>query len=320
MTATIDPHALRSALLDGQEIALLDVREEALFGPEHILLAIHLPLSRLELRAGDLVPRRTTRIVLCDGHGEGSAQQAAAILERFGYSQIAVLEGGVAAWRAAGYSVFSGVNVPSKAFGEVIEHRCATPSIAAEELKAKLDAGTDMVVLDSRPLDEFEVMSIPSGTCVPGGELVYRIGALAPDPNTLVVVNCAGRTRSIMGAQSLINAGVPNQVVALRNGTMGWHLAGLALDHGQTRYRPDVSSAQAEQARERARQVADRFDVPTIDVATLASWKADAARTTYVFDVRSPEEFLAGHRPDSRSAPGGQLVQATDRYIGTLWA
>ena len=297
----------------------MDVREEALFGPEHILLAIHLPLSRLELRAGWLVPRRNTRIVLCDG-GDGLAQHAATILEGHGYGRIAVLDGGVAAWRAAGYATFSGVNVPSKVFGEVVEHDYHTPSISPHELKARIDAGDNMVVVDSRPLDEFHVMSIPTGTCVPGGELVYRIGALAPDPETLVVVNCAGRTRSIMGAQSLINAGIPNRVVALRNGTMGWHLAGLALDHGQSRYVPEVSPAQAADARRRAHAVCARFEVPRIDRATLAAWQADPDRTTFLLDVRSPEEFLARHLPGSVSAPGGQLVQATDRYVGTLRA
>ncbi|MGH6916152.1 MAG: rhodanese-like domain-containing protein, partial [Geminicoccaceae bacterium] len=305
MSAVIGANALRAALLaaqkGGDEIALLDVREEALFGPEHILLAIHLPLSRLEPRAGWLVPRRDTRIVLCDG-GDGLAQRAATILESYGYSSIAVLDGGVAAWRGAGYATFSGVNVPSKAFGEVVEHDYRTPSISPHELKAGIDAGDNMVVVDSRPLDEFRVMSIPTGTCVPGGELVYRIGALAPDPETLVVVNCAGRTRSIMGAQSLINAGIPNRVVALRNGTMGWHLAGLALDHGRTRYVPEVSRGQAEDARARAAAVGARFAVPRIDRATLAAWQADPDRTTYLFDVRSPEEFLAGHLPGSISA------------------
>jgi rhodanese-related sulfurtransferase len=324
MSFMIGADALRAALLaaqdGGDEIALLDVREEAEFGPEHILLAIHLPLSRLELRAPYLVPRRNTRTVLCDRDGEGPVRRAAAILESHGYSDVAVLEGGVAAWRGAGYATFSGVNVPSKAFGEVVEHGYHTPSISPHELKAKLDAGANMVVLDSRPLDEFRVMSIPTATCVPGGELVWRIGALAPDPDTLVVVNCAGRTRSIMGAQSLINAGIPNRVVALRNGTMGWHLAGLALDHGQSRNVPEVSPAQATNARARAEAVRARFEVPRIDSTTLKTWQADPGRTTYLFDVRSPEEFLAGHLPGSISAPGGQLVQATDRYVGTLRA
>ena len=48
----------------------------------------------------------------------------------------------------------------------------------------------------------------------------------------------------------------------------------------------------------------------------LARFEEDADRTLYVLDVRDPAEFRAGHRPGSRNAPGGQLVQATDNWIG----
>ena len=137
--------------------------------------------------------------------------------------------------------LFSGVNVPSKAFGEFVEHESGTPSISAQELNALMQSGTDMVVLDSRPYDEYSRVSIPTGVNVPGAELVLRVHDIAPKPETLVVVNCAGRTRSIIGAQSLINAGVPNRVVALRNGTMGWNLAGFTPDSGKDRRAPAVS-------------------------------------------------------------------------------
>ena len=139
-----------------------------------------------------------------------------------------MLDGGAKAWEAAGYELFSGVNVPSKAFGEWVEHHYGTESVDPPELKSWIDGGQNIVVLDSRTHEEFVRMSIPTGISVPGGELVYRIGDIAPDPKTLVVVNCAGRTRSIMGAESLRRAGIPNKVVALRNGTMGWELASPA--------------------------------------------------------------------------------------------
>ena len=174
------------------------------------------------------MPRKATRIVLIDDN-DGLSQRAAAVLARAGYSDLSYLDGGNAAWAAAGFELFSGVHVPSKAFGEFIEHDSGTPSVSAQELDALMRAGTDMVVLDSRPYDEYSRISIPTGINVPGAELVLRVHDIAPSPDTLVVVNCAGRTRSIIGAQSLINAGVPNKVVALRNGTMGWHLAGLDL-------------------------------------------------------------------------------------------
>ena len=307
------PQGLRDILADGRELALLDVREEGAFSAGHLLTAVCLPLSRLELRLDALVPRRDTRVVLCDDD-ETLAGTASTVMRRFGYRDVAVLAGGVRAWHAAGFQLFSGVNVPSKAFGEIVEHRCATPRIGAAELKARLDAGEDIVVLDSRPMSEYRVMNIPGAQDCPGAELVYRVHEVVTRPETLVVVNCAGRTRSIIGAQSLINAGLENKVVALKNGTMGWHLAGLTLEHGNTRHAPPPGPAALAKARAAAARVAARFGVKTVSAAELEQMRRDATRTTYCFDVRSPEEYRAGHRPGFASAPGGQLVQATDAY------
>jgi len=266
------------------------------------------------------VPRRPTRIVLCDD-GDGLVERAAEILARAGYTNLHALAGGVAGWAQAGLELFSGVNVPSKAFGEFVEHGRATPNISAEELNRLIQDGTDMVVLDSRPFDEYQRVSIPTGINVPGAELVLRVHDIAPSPDTLVVVNCAGRTRSIIGAQSLINAGVPNKVVALRNGTMGWNLAGLTCESGQARRAPPVSRKGLAFAKAKAEQVARRFGVTRIDRPTLERRQGERnARTLYLFDVRDPREYAAGHVAGALSAPGGQLVQATDQYVGTLGA
>ena len=316
---SVRAQALREMLLDGQELALLDVREERVFSENHLLFARSVPLSRIELRMARLVPRRATRIVLVDD-ADGLAERAAAVLVKAGYTDVSLLDGGNAGWEAAGYELFSGVNVPSKAFGELVEHENGTPSISADELNALMQSGTDMVVLDSRPLDEFQRVSIPTGVNVPGAELVLRVHDMAPKADTLVVVNCAGRTRSIIGAQSLINAGVPNMVVALRNGTMGWSLAGLTPDSGQSRRAPSVSHGALAWAKSAAESVAKKLGIRSIDEATLAKFRADASRTTYLFDVRDPPEYEAGHMVGAISAPGGQLVQATDQYAGTLHA
>jgi rhodanese-related sulfurtransferase len=136
----------------------------------------------------------------------------------------------------------------------------------------------------------------------------------------MIVINCAGRTRSIIGAQSLINAGVPNKVVALRNGTMGWSLAGFACDSGKNRRAPEVSPKTLDWARAAALEVAQGCGVERIDRPTLEAWRKDAARTLYLFDVRDPVEYASGHVAGAISAPGGQLVQATDHYVGTLGA
>jgi rhodanese-related sulfurtransferase len=315
----VSAQALRAMLLDEHELALLDVREEQIFSESHLLFARSVSLSRLELRMARLVPRRTTRIVLVDS-ADGLAERAASVLTQAGYTDVSVLTGGIVAWETAGFELFSGVNVPSKAFGEFVEHESGTPSVSAEELNALMQSGADMVVLDSRPFDEYSRVSIPTGVDVPGAELVLRVHDMAPSPDTLVVVNCAGRTRSIIGAQSLINAGVPNKVVALRNGTMGWNLAGFKPDSGQSRRAPPVSHGALAWAKSAAGSVAAKLGIQSIDEAALARLRADQVRTTYLFDVRDPDEYAAGHVAGAISAPGGQLVQATDQYAGTLHA
>src|SRR3954471_20223041 len=110
----VSAQALRAMLLDSQELALLDVREERIFSENHLLFARSVPLSRLELRMARLVPRRATRLVVGDD-GNGLAERAAQVLGRTGYSDVGIQDGGNPAWAAAGFVLFSGVNVPSKA-------------------------------------------------------------------------------------------------------------------------------------------------------------------------------------------------------------
>lgn len=319
MTVTsIDAQTLKSWLHDGAEIALLDAREEVPFDLRHILMAACVPAGRVETIVGDSVPRRGTRVVWCDD-GEGLAERAAARMEGLGYTDVSLLTGGVSAWEAAGYRVYSGVHVPSKAFAEVVEHEAGTPWIDAAALDRLIQSGTDMVLLDSRSYEEYHNNSIPTAISVPGAELVYRFHDLVPSKDTLVVVNCGGRTRSIIGAQSLINAGVPNKVVSIQNGTQGWHLAGLQVLKGATARAPAVSPAGHAAARAAAARVAERFGVRTIGSATLDAWRAEAdQRALFVFDVRSPEDYAAGHLPGMKNVPGGQLVQETDRHAA-IW-
>ncbi|KVA19366.1 rhodanese-related sulfurtransferase [Burkholderia ubonensis] len=306
---------VRARLLAGDEIALIDVREEDPYAQGHPLWAANFPLSKLELDAWTRIPRRDTPIVVYgDAAGEDLAPHAAARLAQLGYSDVRLLDGGLAGWRAAGGELFIDVNVPSKSFGEWVEAERHTPSLSAQEVQALIDARADVVIVDARRFDEYRTMNIPTSTSVPGAELVLRVRALAPDPATRVIVNCAGRTRSIIGTQSLINAGLPNPVAALRNGTIGWTLAGQALEHGAARRFPDeIDATLRADARSAARKVAERAGVPRIALADVAAL-AESGRTLYRFDVRTPEEYEAGHLPGFLSAPGGQLVQETDHH------
>jgi rhodanese-related sulfurtransferase len=321
--ATVDATTLRAWLTDGEEVALVDVRDGGPFSRSHLLVACNIPLAQLELKAPELLPRRDARIVLIDdapADGQHAAQRAAVLLSEHGYRQLAILQGGTSGWGACGFELFSGTNVPSKAFGEHVEHTCETPRIDPEVLHQWQQAGQDIVLVDSRPAEEFRTVSLPGASNCPGAELVLRVPGLVRSDKTIVVVNCAGRTRSIIGTQSLRNAGLPNPVYALKNGTMGWELAGFKADHGREDLVPVPHGAALAQARRMADDVAARYAVSFIDRNTLRTMLAESHRTTHVFDVRQPAEFAAGHLPGSLNAPGGQLVQATDTFVVTRGA
>ena len=201
MTLTATPQEVRLDLIAKREIALIDLREEDPFAKDHPLFAANLALSRLEVDALDRLPRQDVRIVLYDD-GEGLVAPAIARLQALGYTNLRALEGGLEGWRQAGFELFQDVNSASKAFGELVETRRHTPSLAATEAKALIDEDPNLVVLDARRWDEYQTMSIPRGVSTPGAELVLRARQIAPDPTTTIIVNCAGRTPAASSAPS----------------------------------------------------------------------------------------------------------------------
>jgi rhodanese-related sulfurtransferase len=307
-TPSITSAQVRSALLLRDEIALLDVRHEAAYATGHPLFAANMAHDRIALEAESRLPRKDAPVVVYDA-GDGLVAQAADRLKALGYTDVRQLDGGLQAWRMAGYELFQDVNSYAKAFGELVESRRHTPSLGADDVATLIARNADIRVLDVRRFDEYATMNIPGSVSVPGAELVLRAGRLAPDPDTTIIVNCAGRTRSIIGAQSLINAGIANKVVALRNGTIGWTLANHELEHGADR-RGDVGLFEG--AKAKAREVAYRAGVRHLNLEEVRALEAQTRRTLYRFDVRPSEDYAAGHIPGFLHYPGGQLVQEID--------
>jgi rhodanese-related sulfurtransferase len=309
MTApSVTPSQVRCALLLRDEIALLDLRHEAAYATGHPLFAANMAADRIALEAEARLPRKNVPIVVYDA-GEGLVPVATDRLRALGYTDVRQLDGGLQAWRMAGYELFQDVNSYAKAFGELVESRRHTPSLPADEVARLIASEANIRVLDVRRFDEYATMNIPGSVSVPGAELVLRAGLVAPDPDTTIIVNCAGRTRSIIGAQSLINAGVANKVVALRNGTIGWTLAKHELEHGADR-RGGIGLFEG--AKTNARDVAYRAGVRRLSPEEAIALQAQTHRTLYRFDVRSGEEYAGGHIPGFRHYPGGQLVQEID--------
>ena len=160
----------------------------------------------------------------------------------------------------------------------------------------------------------------PGRSACPAPSWSTAFDELVPSPDTFVVVNCGGRTRSIIGAQALIDAGVPNRVVSLKDGTMAWHLAGLEVVAG------------ADRRRARGLGRGRRRGATARRGGGAALWRAGhrpchprrngSARPTgarsMCWTSAIPAEYRAGHLPGSLMAPGGQLVQETDSWLG-VW-
>jgi rhodanese-related sulfurtransferase len=299
------------------EIALLDVREEGRFGRGHILLAASLPLSRLELHIARLVPRLTCRVVLCDDD-DGAARTAALRLRRLGYSDAVVLRGGMSAWRAAGGEIFTGLNAPSKALGAYAQVELGIPDIGPEQLASAIKAGNGPGVIDCRPFAEYQRGCIPGAVNCPGVELLKRFPEI--DATDTLVVNCAGRTRGLLAAQTLVDFGIATKAVALRDGTMGWELAGHTLEAGATRTLSGAPTARHHAGRNAAEAIRRKFGIQLLDAGALARWQMDRTRTTYLFDIRQAGEYRGGHIPGARNVAGGQLVQNLDQHVATLGA
>ena len=314
MADLISPATLLDLLASDTPCACIDVRQPGEYNSSHISGVSLLPRRQLEFDMPLAVPFPGTRVVVCDDDGRRAAL-AAATLEGMGYSNVAVLQGGINRWVSESHPTEWGTNVPSKDFGEKVEVVHHVPEIEATDLQARMARGDKLEILDTRTPEEFQRFCIPGGRSVPGGELPLRItdivGQLEPD--TTVIVNCAGRTRSIIGTRLLQRMGLSN-VYGLKNGTAGWLLAGYQLETGANRLELPAPSPEGLAAAETyAARLADEDGVRFLDIPVLQATMARPEEgTLYFVDVRTAAEYAAGHIPGFRWFPGGQAVQRCD--------
>ena len=313
MADLISDAELDSLLKGDAPFALIDVRESGEYNSSHIPGACLIPRRRIEFIIDESAPAKGVRVVVCDDDGR-RAPLAAATLERLGYTNVSVLDGGVNRWSARDYPTEWGVNVPSKDFGEKLEVVHHVPEISAEDLRERIDRGDKLVILDTRTPEEYQRFCIPGGRSMPGGELALRITDIVNeiDEDTTVILNCAGRTRSITGTRVLQRMGV--EALGLKNGTSGWLLAGYELENGSDRVElPEVSEAGRAAAEEYAARLAAEDGVRFLSPGALEDLMAKRdTETVYLVDVRTDQEYADGHIPGFRWWPGGQAVQRAD--------
>ena len=301
-------------LMEGKSpFALIDVRESGEYNATHIPGAALIPRRRIEFIIESSVPHKGTQVVICDDDGRRGAL-AAATLDNLGYTNVHYLEGGTNRWASNDLPTEWGVNVPTKDFGEMLEVVHHVPEITADDLHQRIENGEKLVILDTRTPEEYNNFCIPGGRSMPGGELALRITDIKNqiDDDTTVVINCAGRTRSIMGTRVLQRMGI--NAVGLKNGTSGWLLAGYELEYGGDRLTlPEVSDESQAAAEEYAARLASEDGVGYLDIPALQEMLAKQEKeSVYLIDVRTEDEYKAGHIPGFRWFPGGQAVQRSD--------
>jgi rhodanese-related sulfurtransferase len=316
MISEIGPDTLRAILEGAEPFALFDVRERGEYALGQIFGAVPLPRGLLEVRLEQLVPWRTVPVIVyCDdGFRSGKAAET---LDALGYKSVSVLARGLNAWLSGGFPMVRGVNLLGKEHGERVAVESETPHVTPDDVVSLRKRGERLYILDARTYEEYQNGHLPGAFCVPGGELPRAVLGLLERPETAgmtIVVNCAGRTRSILGADILHRLGA-ERVFALENGTMAWIMAGYGLEYGPGNPLVVSPSEEVHTAAARfAERIASEEGVTGITVADLLQLRENRA-LHYALDVRLPEEFLDAHIPEAISCPGGQIANAADELI-----
>ncbi|MGU9956441.1 MAG: rhodanese-like domain-containing protein [Arenicellales bacterium WSBS_2016_MAG_OTU3] len=313
----LDAVSLRHILADGNEIALLDVRELTAFSIGHLWLANNLPLSRLELQIRRFVPRNDTRIVICDD-ANGIAERAANVLGKMEFSNLHILQGGVPAWSEAGFDLTDGNYVIAHAFGFFIEEQYGLQIITASDLRNKIQNREDILIIDARAEHDYTASSLPGSISVPAAEVARRLPDLINSSHTQVIVHCAGITRAALGAQEAISCGLSNPVYSLHEGTKAWVLAGGDLSSNQTIAQPNISANAKAFALQAATKLKQRNKLKYVTHEKLRKWSSEHSdRTCYLIDVRSEQEYFDSHYSGTISIPGGELAGMTIDHLAT---
>ncbi|MBV5317827.1 MAG: hypothetical protein JZU50_08450 [Desulfobulbaceae bacterium] len=112
---------------------------------------------------------------------------------------------------------------------ELVEKaRAATKQVTINDLKDAIAASNDMVVLDVREPNEYEVAHIPEAINVPRGLLEFSIWTVVPDVNKKIFVYCKTGARAALATKLLNELGYKN-AVAVNTGGVAWVQAGYPV-------------------------------------------------------------------------------------------
>ncbi len=207
---------LKDAWIDKDiPVVLLDVRPAAAAEKGFIKGAVTMPAAEVASNIAKFPPKeKKAPIIIYDQNGGDDAKVAAKALIADGYAPVAIVTGGLDAWKAATYPIEAGkpaaniVYVPKPRPGE----------ISIEDFK-KIAANipADTVILDVRNRDEADAGMIRGAKLVPDEELLDRLAEVPKDRK--IITHCSTGVRAEMAYHKLrekgYNAAFLNAKVAI---------------------------------------------------------------------------------------------------------
>ncbi|MBI5624771.1 MAG: rhodanese-like domain-containing protein [Elusimicrobia bacterium] len=213
-TSSVSCPKLRRMQLAKESVVLVDVRPASEFAIAHIQGAVNVPGGELG-SAG--LPRNKPVVVYCPAESCNSAETAAENLRGMGYSNAAVLQGGMAEWSRKGYPLV-GPESPA-------QPKPKPGRLPVEQARERLAQG-GMLALDVRPSEEFAAGHLPGARNISLESLGAELSGVPKEMDILVYDRQAGRTRK--ASAILLEAGY--RVFELPGGLVGWVKKGYELE------------------------------------------------------------------------------------------
>lgn len=212
----------------GKAPVVVDVRAPADFEEAHIPGAVSAPFYKLPKDAR--WPKERSLVLYCAGKGCPLSYDSALSLLKAGYKNVKVLNGGIREWELREYPVVRAVSNSAAAAQLRHDTVFSGMEVAPRKLADYLGAGgLEVVIMDTRPENEFEAAHIPGAKNFPLEQLADRLKELAPEAEIVVCDGSVERARAAVAA--LNAAGFPAHYLA--GGMLVWSAAGHPVAAGK---------------------------------------------------------------------------------------
>jgi len=259
-----------------ENVMLIDARpKRAKYDSGHIPMAVSIPDMEFDENVGKLPKNKETLLIYyCEGVECKLSHNSAKKAVKLGYTNVKVYAEGFPGWmKEPGHYA----------------------SVSAEYLKKQMDAGTDMLLIDSRPKrTKFDKGHIQGALSIPDSEFEQMTGQLPQDKNKLLIFYCEGYQCKLShkSAQRAIALGFTNVKV---------------YSAGYPEWIEKFGIAGTGDAKKIATKLKSGKEEGSIDIADFEKIMKENPESLFLVDVRDADEFAKGSLKTAINIPVDQL-------------